>query len=227
MSVDWNAIYAGPYHHPGLAFAFCAALLVRLVLRFPASAMRWVLFALIADTAVDAFLTGALSPFGKSPPIPLTIAFVILGDLRFWVLVERFRREDATWTGALARAVPWAFVVPVATAIAILSRPDIFTGAGGYQFRPIFLAYEAFFAALGSVLLVTRYVSRTAAPASGWYLTRLLLLWLVMYGLWVFCDVLLTFGHGWAQGLRMVPNALYYGVFLYAATYFAPEDAWA
>jgi hypothetical protein len=225
MSVDWNAIYAGPYHHPGLAFAFGAALLLRLK-RFPPSALRRVLLVLVADTLLDAFLTGALSPFGKAVPIPLTITTVILGDLRWWVLVEFFRRPDATWRGALLRAVPWAFVVPVATAIAILSRPDIFEGPGGYQFRPIFLAYEALFAALGSVLLVTRYVSRAATPAAGWYLTRLLLLWLAMYGLWVVCDVLLTHGHGWALGLRMLPNALYYGVFLYAATYFAPEEAW-
>jgi hypothetical protein len=226
MTVDWNAIYAGPYHHPGLAFAFCAALLLRLLMRFPPSAMRRVLLLLVADTVLDAFLTGALSPFGKNVPIPVTITTVILGDLRWWVLVERFRKPDATWGGALLRAVPWAFVVPVGTAIAILSRPDIFSGPDGYQFRPIFLAYEALFAALGSVLLVTRYVSRSAAPAAGWYLTRLLLLWLGMYGLWLGCDVLLTDGHGWALGLRLLPNALYYGVFLYAATYFAPEEAW-
>lgn len=227
MSVDWSAIYAGPYHHPGLAFAFCAALGLRLVMRFPPSHLRRVLLVLVAETAVDAFFTGALSPFGKSPPTAVTIAFVILGDLRFWVLLERFRRPDATWRGAFARAVPWSFAVPVAMAVAILARPDVFGGAGGYQLRPIFLAYEALFAALASVLLLTRYASRAAAPAEGWYLTRLLVLWLTMYGLWVLCDVLLTQGHGWALGLRMLPNALYYGVFLYAATYFAPQENWA
>lgn len=226
MSVDWSAIYAGPYHHPGLAFAFCAALLLRLRLRFPPSALRRVLFLFLAETAVDAFFTGALSPFGHSPPTALTVAFVILGDLRLWWLVEKFRRPGVTWTAALLRAVPWAFVVPLATAAAILLRPDVFTGEGGYRFRPIFLAYEALFAALASVLLVLRHVSRAAAPEAGWYLARLLLLWLTMYGLWVLCDVLLSFGYGWALGLRMVPNALYYGVFLYAAVYFAPEDAW-
>jgi hypothetical protein len=227
MSVDWSAIYAGPYHHPGLAFAFCVTLLLRLRLGFPASSLRLVLALLTIETGVDALLTGALSPFGASPPTALTIATVILGDLRLWWLVERFRRPGTTWTGALARALPWAFVVPVLTAAAILLRPDVFTDVGGYRLRPIFLTYEALFVALTAALLVTRHASRAATPALGWYLTRLLLLWMCMYGLWVLCDVLLTAGSGWALGLRMVPNALYYGVFLYAATWLAPEEAWA
>jgi hypothetical protein len=226
MSVDWSAIYAGPFHHPGLAFAFCAALAVRLWLRFPPSALRRVLFLFLAETALDAFFTGALSPFGTALPTALTVAFVILGDLRFFWLVERFRRPGVTWGSALMRAVPWAFAVPVATAAAILLEPDVFTEEGGYRLRPIFLAYEALFVALASALLVTRYVSRAAGPEVGWYLARLLLLWLTMYGMWVLSDALLTFGHGWALGLRMLPNALYYGVFLYAAAYFAPEGAW-
>ncbi|MCC6335811.1 MAG: hypothetical protein IT380_17680 [Myxococcales bacterium] len=226
MSLDWNAIYAGPFHHPGLAFAFCLALLLRLVMRFPPSAMRRVMLLLLANTAVDAFLTGALTPLSGTVARVFAIAFVITGDFRFWVLVERFRTPDATWKGAFLRAVPLSFVVPVVTAIAILARPDVFSGPDGYQLKPIFLAYESLFSAFASVLLLTRYVSRRAAPAFGWYLTRLLLLWLAMYGLWVGCDVLLLFGHGWALGLRIVPNVLYYGVFLYAATYFAPREAW-
>jgi hypothetical protein len=226
MSVDWQAVYDGPIHHPGLAFAFCLALLLRLVWRFPASAMRRVLGVLVADTALDALFTGALAPVSGTLARVLAVAFVITGDCRFWVLVLRFRVPGTTWTRAALRAVPLSFAVPVATAIAILARPDVFSGPGGYRLKPIFLAYESLWCAFLCVLLLTRFVSRRAAPAFGWYLTRLVLLWLVMYGLWVLCDVLLLFGHGWALGLRMVPNVLYYGVFLYAATYFAPEEAW-
>ncbi|MEW5737935.1 MAG: hypothetical protein AB1938_03360 [Myxococcota bacterium] len=226
MSVDWKALYDGPFHHPGLAFAFCLALLLRLLMRFPPSPLRRVLLLLLADTAVDAFLTGAISPLSGPIARVFAIAFVITGDFRFWVLVERYRAPAASWKGAFLRALPLSFVVPVATAIAILGRPDVFSGADGYQLKPIFLAYESLSCAFLSVLLLTRYVSRRADSAFGWYLTRLLLLWLVQYGLWVLCDVLILFGHGWALGLRIVPNVLYYGVFLYAATYFAPEEAW-
>lgn len=224
MSVNWQLLYDGPFHHPGLAWAFALSLLSRLQWRFPRSGLRLVLVLLVLETALDAFVTGALSPLPKSSPLaqPLSIAFVILGDFRFFLLLERFR-GGASWRTAALRAVPLAFVVPVAQALAITAAPALFP-----EQRHIFLVYEALFAALAATLLVLRYPSRAAtSPALGWYATGLTAFFLVQYALWVLSDVLLLQGHAWALGLRLVPNAMYYGLFLFFAAFRAPKEAWA
>lgn len=223
MSVNWQLLYDGPFHHPGLAWAFALSLLARLQWRFPRSTLRVVLVLLIVETALDALVTGALSPLPKGSPLaqPLSIAFVILGDFRFFLLLEKFR-SGASWRVAALRAAAFAFVVPVAQALAIKAAPELFT-----QERHIYLVYEALFVALAATLLLLRYPSRAASsPALGWYATRLTAFFLVQYALWVLSDVLILQGQAWALGLRLVPNAMYYGLFLFFAAFKAPEEAW-
>lgn len=223
MSIDWQTLSDSAIHHPGLAFGFGVVLLGWLALRAPRSSLRLVLGLLLAETMLDAYFTGALSPLPKTGALAqnVGIAFVILGDFRYFVLLERFRRPDATWTSSVLRALAWSLVVPVLQALAIHAFPDTFV-----EVRRIYLVYEALFCALAAGLLVTRFPSRAAHPVLGWYLTRLTVFVLVQYGLWVLCDVLILGGHSWALGLRLVPNALYYGLFLYAAAVFAPEESW-
>jgi hypothetical protein len=219
MSSPWQAAYDSTWHHPGLAWAGTAFAALGAWRRVPAGPFRLVLLLLAAETALDALFTGALSPLaaGSVAAQNVAIAFVIAGDLRLWLLVERFRRPSS-WASALARAAPLAFVVPVAQAALIRTWPDVFA-----EQRRIYLAYELLFCLLAAGLVAARYGSRWAADeGSGWYATRLLGIFLVQYGLWVVSDVLLLAGEGWALGLRLVPNATYYAGFVAFAAWRAP-----
>lgn len=222
MSVDWRGMNDSGWHHPGLAFVLCAGAAVVVLRRVPAGPLRRALLLFTALTALDAWLTGALTPLPAGGLLAqnVSIAFVILGDLRLFVLLERFRC-DTRWVPAIARAVALSLVVPVAQALAIRAAPEAFT-----EQRRIYLVYELFFVALGTLLLLLRYPSRSAkSPALAWYSTRLLAFFLVQYALWVVSDVLILSGVEMGFALRLVPNALYYGLFLAFAAWRAPVEA--
>lgn len=200
--MTFESVYASAWHHPGLAWVLCAVALP-VVWRVRDVMLRRVLLGFVFTTALDAWLTGGLSPLTEGSLLArnVSIAFVIWGDVRMWVLLEKFR-GDATWSKAWLRAVPLAFVVPVVQAIAIRAWPDAFI-----EPRRIYLVYEAAFVLLASGLLVLRY-------PRAWAATSLLGFFLVQYALWVVSDVLILSGQSWAFGPRLVPNALYYGLFL-------------
>ena len=221
MPVEWRGLSDSAWHHPGLAFGLCAIAAAVVVRRVPAGPLQRALLAFTALTALDAFLTGALSPLaGGALAQPVSIAFVILGDLRLFVLLERFR-GDSRWPVAIGRAAAFSLLVPVAQAVAIRSAPETFS-----DLRRIYLVYELLFVFLAVALLVARYPSRSAkSPALGWYATSLVGFSLVQYALWVACDVLILSGVEIAYVLRFVPNALYYGLFLVFAAWRAPMEA--
>ncbi len=222
MSVAWREIHESAWHHPGLAFALCAFAAGVVVLRVPDGPLRRVLLVFTALTALDAWLTGALTPLNPTSGLAqnVSIGFVVLGDLRLFVLLERFR-SGRSWKVAIALAVIFSLVVPIAQAMAIRSFPADLT-----DLRRIYLAYELLFVVLASVLLVLRYPSRSAtSPALGWYATSLVGFFLVQYALWVVCDVLILSGREFGYGLRLLPNALYYGLFLIFAAVRAPLEA--
>ena len=222
MAVEWRGISESAWHHPGLAFGLCSVAAVVVWRRLPPGPLRSALLFFTGITALDAWLTGALTPLprGSSLAQNVSIAFVILGDLRLFVLLQRFR-TSTRWAPAIAIAVIFSFAVPIAQAIAIRASPETFT-----DLRRIYLVYELFFVVLATVLLATRYPSRSAAtPALGWYATTLVGFFLVQYALWVACDVLILSGMEFGYGLRLVPNALYYGLFLVFAALRAPMEA--
>jgi hypothetical protein len=218
----WKGLYDSGWHHPGLAFVLCAVALLVVRFRVPKSPLRTLLLVFTGTTALDAFLGGALSPLPQGTNLAqnVSITAVIVGDFRLFALLEGFRRETR-WLPALLRAAVLSFLVPVAQALVILSLPEVFT-----EQRRIYLVYELFFVMLATGLLLLRYPSRRASsPELGWYATGLLTFFLVQYGLWVVSDVLILSGVEAAWGLRLVPNALYYGLFLLFAAWRAPREA--
>jgi hypothetical protein len=208
--MNWQALYDSGWHHPGVAWLGVAASVV-LLLRAPPSTLRSLLLGVSALTATDALFTGALSPLPKDSWLvtPVSIAFVIAGDLRLLVLVERFSAGHSSWRRALLVAVPLGFVVPLLQGVSTRLWPDVFA-----EQRRIFLVYEVLMVVLLGALLAVRRPLTRHAPVG-----RLVLLFLVQYVLWAACDVLLLSGGAWALGLRMLPNALYYGVFPLAAAW--------
>ena len=222
MAVEWRGVSESAWHHPGMAFALCAVAAVVVWRRVPPGPLRNVLLIFTGVTALDAWLTGALTPLpaGSALAQNVSIAFVILGDLRLFVLLQRFRNATP-WAPAIAVAVVFSLVVPVAQAIAIRAAPGALT-----DLRRIYLVYELLFVLLATLLLALRYPSRSASsPELGWYATILVGFFLVQYALWVVCDVLILSGIEFGYGLRLVPNALYYGVFLLFAALRAPAEA--
>ncbi len=200
-----QSFYESAWHHPGLAWLLVLPTAFA-ISRVRDAATKRVLALFAATTALDAWLTGALSPLDPASLLArnVSIAFVIWGDARLFVLLEKWR-ADTSWVRAWLRGAAWSFVVPVAQAVALRARPELFP-----ERRHIFLVYELLFVALATALLATRYARTRQA-------TALLTFFLAQYALWVLSDVLLLAGHAWAAGLRVVPNALYYGGFLFFA----------
>lgn len=226
----FERFYGTAWHHPG--FAFLAAVLFALAL---ASRRRFLVGWAIVFTVeilADALATGMLSPVPADSSLmtALGITFVILGDFRYFLLVEHAiaaKPEDALVGRGLGPLRAWvpavvvAFVVPL-TSTAIRA---IFPGTFVNNLRNTFLLYEGLFLTLA---IVYRFVvvPRRAPDAVRGYLLRLTEFELVQYALWVTADLLIIFGGlDVAFLLRLVPNLMYYALFLPFAWWMAPARA--
>ena len=233
----FKTFYDSALQHPGIAFIATALFLIFFLTKLPALAGQRrarflsgfvLLFGI--EILADAFFTGAYSPVAGGPLMqPIAIAFVILGDYRYFVVVERAIRarsvdaldglgSPATWGIALV----FAFIVPILSVIPQKKFPEAFT-----NMNAIFLVYEAMFFVLALVLLVAVLPKRLRgvdAELATW-VRRLTIFELVQYGLWATADVLILSGvtePGYL--LRVVPNTLYYGGFLPFLYFTAPAQ---
>jgi len=205
-------IYSSPWHHPGLLLPLSLAGLV-----VDAGSLRrrpdawspflraWMLFFAV-EIVLDASLTGFATPLHGHPEAERNagIAFVILGDLRAYLLLERLTAPTRAWPAALARAVGWSLIASIAVAIATRVAPVTFTNA-----RHIFLFYECISLALFSLwrfAIVPRGAPSLARDVS--------LFFVAQYALWVSADVLILSGIDLAYLFRIIPNATYYGLFV-------------
>jgi hypothetical protein len=212
----WKHLYESPWHNPALIIVVNAALLV-LALR-SRSALRAFLLVFAAEILLDATLTNDYSPVPKSVLQSITIAFVIVGDARVLLLLERIRsaptRERWTPRWAIApmlTALAFAFVVPVSQAVLLKSAPSLFAKS-----RAIFLAYEclAFVGILAYYALRLRPALREAEPAFARWARSIVAFVAVQYALWASADVVILQGIDAGFALRLVPNLLYYAAFL-------------
>ncbi|MCC6811106.1 MAG: hypothetical protein IT381_26995 [Deltaproteobacteria bacterium] len=214
-----DALYQSAWHHPGIAWTANALLLVFGMRLVPGYLKRFVGLALIA-ICLDAWLTGALAPpIAKEHGKAVGIVFVILGDLRYFYLLERFTRTSASLPRVLGIATAIAFIVPLWQTAIMQLWPAPFQTS-----RTIFLSYEALFVLVCVLLWQVLYASRVVAltPAFAVFLQRLTAFELVQYVAWATIDVLLLNGQEWALALRVVPNILYYGGFLWFVALNAP-----
>lgn len=149
------------------------------------------------------------------------LVFVLLGDFRVFLLVEALSRPQRPLWRHLVVAAGWTLVVPAVTAVVYPlllawrgplpgSLFTVLTDAAASQV--LWLCYEVAFAVAAS-LLRGLIVPRRRPPACRYL--RAVLGWVVgYYLLWAAADVLILFedDRGWL--LRMVPNQLYYGLFV-------------
>ena len=206
MKSLWQRLYDSAWHQPGseLLFGFIAlALAVRWIVaggrtRSPFLSAWLALFGV--EILADAWLT---SP--HSPLLPahgglvgsLAIAFVMLGDVRFYVLVERFTRDPSPASkpsGFTLRAVlaglAWGSLVSVLMALVQAI---------------VWLA----------VVIPRRMAALTVpAPAVARWLVGAARFVVAQYALWALADVIILWAHPSGFLLRVVPNLLYYGFFV-------------
>ena len=219
-------IYSSPWHHPGLLLPLSLAALVVVLLQrarhpnawspfFRAWLLGWAL-----EIVLDASLTGFATPLHGHPDAErvASIVFVILGDLRAYLLLDRLASPARPWSSTWTRALGWSLVASVAVAVATRLAPATFATT-----RNVFLFYEIVSLALFGLWRFGLLARR--APTPPLTLARAVATFcLAQYALWVSADVLILAGIDLAYLLRIVPNVLYYGLFVAFVLWRAPRD---
>lgn len=160
-----------------------------------------IVFAILI--AVDAWCAGAFAPFPSTSPWAMLtgVAFVIVGDFRYFLVVEASRKRRPS--RAVAIALGLAFVVPLASQALRMSP------WAARDLRVVYLVYEVAFFAL--LLAYGGLLGR----ASTRFERRLLGFELAQYGAWATVDALLLATKQPVLHLvRVVPNVLYYVAFV-------------
>lgn len=206
----FQALYESPWHIPvcawvGSAIACGMAVARRRMVPFT------LFFAVVC--ALDAWLTGPWTPLAQDSAAMTAagVTFVIAGDFRWFLLVERGARKQ--WSPAgIAIALVLAFIVPITVQIA--------RALGLADMRKIFLCYELCF----FVLAIVMRVARTVEGSWSTFVRRLTHFEIAQYGLWAGADILLLATKADVGYLiRMAPNLAYYAVFLVVVQLWAPE----
>ena len=219
-----KAVYESPWHNPFLSWVAGAVFLVVLARRLPFFHAFALLFT--AEIMADALLTGGWSPLGPGAATAASVsavAFVVLGDWRYFLLLERYAwRVPARLPVGLASLLA-SLVVPLASMGLVRFGPASWQGSS----RVLFLVYELLFALLAAGL-------RVRLRAWGWprldptlrpWLVALTNFELVQYAGWAAADVLLLLGYDdFGYALRLVPNVMYYALFIPFAWWRAPRE---
>jgi hypothetical protein len=177
-------------------------IVVALSLRARGFYRAWGLFFGLT-TALDAFFNGAWTPFAADSGWATVsgVLFVYLGDLRLFSAI--------LWNGStrsLVKAASLAWVVPLLTQAVRALFPSLAAVP-----RTTFLLYEVLFVlCLGGLFVVTRTLPNPA------FRKRLTAFFAVQYILWISADVLLLQTRSdLGYALRILPDVLYYGVFVW------------
>jgi hypothetical protein len=182
------------------------------------------------EIVADALHAGSWSPMqllGSEWAGPIALVFVLLGDFRYFLLVERYafrpdaKPRDATVPKAVLTAILFLLVAGFTELAARELLPPVFDSG-----EPSYLAWEVPFILLAVLLRAVILPRRLAlAPrAVRTWLLQITNLEILTYGLWIVADVLTLTGHTWGFLLRTVPNLLYYVVFLLFVAWRAPPE---
>ena len=157
----FESFYYGALHHP--LWSWVSVLLVLGAVRgvfgdrpprFHDPFVRTFLVVFALEIALDAWCTGGWTPLGEGGLAQnLAIVFVILGDWRYFVLVERYATDGPPRGGPSPwlRALLWALLIPIISGVGTRVFPEFFSSS-----RWIFLVYELMF--LGLALFLGLFV---------------------------------------------------------------------
>ena len=164
---------------------------------------RWAaVFAVVA--IVDLVATG---PIGWS-----LVPFVLLGDFRVFALVLVVMHPERPRGAALVQAAALTLIVPL-LAYGVIQLVN--TIAVKQPDAMLWCVYEILFVVLAEALVVWLLprIAADRAPVRR-YLRAVLGFVVLYYALWALADVVTLGGDDWGWGLRMIPNQLYYGLFV-------------
>jgi hypothetical protein len=186
------------------------------------------LFAI--ETLVDPVATGPLLrwlAFDDRTATDFTVPFVLFGDFRVYLLIFYVLAPDYGIRGALWRAARWTLLVPI---VAFGVTSWLAAERGPLPSQAIWIVYEiAFFA------VMVFFELRLVPNAVGFrrfevrqYLGALVRYVALYYALWAIADLLIVL-RGWDFGwaLRVIPNQLYYGLWIPFAylSFYSPRYA--
>ncbi len=210
----FREIYESPVLHPVLFWAAGALFLLAVSRKLPFLYAYLVAFGV--EILADATLT---SPWTPVPPrtglaTVVAIGFVILGDFRYFVLLFRAQTVGPIAARGWLAAAGLSLVVPV---LSVVVRAAFPTALANMQVT--FLTYELMFFAL---VLAIRLRLPRGAPHAAWarWATSYELL---QYGLWVAADVAILSGYDAGFLVRILPNLMYYVLYLPFVAWLAPR----
>ncbi len=214
----FRVVYESTWYHPVLFWIAGIVLLVAVARRLPFLAAFLVLFTV--EILADATLTSPWSPVPSNTRVAtvVSVVFVILGDARYFLLVERAR------LGALTRRA-WLVAFGLSLVVPALSFfPQALFPAAYADGRMIFLTYEVMFLALA--LGLRAWIPRRPWPsdADRRWATLATNFEIAQYALWAAADVIILAGHDAGYLLRLVPNTMYYVFFLPFVAWIAPRE---
>ena len=204
---SFQQIYDSAWHHPGVAFLGGGVVILWALWRRPPALGMLVGLQLLM--IIDALCTGGLVPiphasvWGQLVPV----FFVVQGDARFYFLLanRRFSRRKTLLLALLA-----GLFVPLCSYALQTLLPELLPTR-----RHLFLTHELLFCGVAlSLLWRLRSVAKSPSPPRLKWQRRLCLFELLQYGLWVLSDVLILCGMDIGFALRLVPNLMYYVLFV-------------
>lgn len=170
------------------------------------------------ETILDSFATGLLSRWlgfaGTGAGTALLVFFVLLGDFRVLLLLQRLARPERPLAGCAGDAALWTLPVPLAALAIDAILPAL---VGPLPEQTIWLVYELGFLALAlflRVVLLPDWVDDRGRARLA-YLQSIVTYVAVYYALWAIADVMiLVLGLDLGWGLRAIPNQLYYSFYV-------------
>lgn len=201
-------LYDSAWHHPFVAYVGGAILLFAIARKLPFFHAYLTVF--LVTILADATVTGAWSPV----PLDTTaytffsVLFIILGDLRYFLLAERVTRPADSLARTLVFSVPVSFLMPLATGIMTRTIPAM------ADTRVLYAVYELAMVPLVLGLDRLRFQKREVAPEIRRWVRDVSFFFAALYFGWGACDVVILAGADIGHALRIVPNVMYYALFL-------------
>lgn len=203
-----KTIYDSAWHHPFVAYVVGVALLFALARRLPFLYAYLVVF--LVTIVADATVTGGWSPvpLGTLAYTVFSVVFIVLGDLRYFVLAERATHPDDPLSRVITWAVGLSLIMPALSGVLTRVVPAM------QNDRVLYMVYEAVMGCIVLGLDRFRYAPSDAPAEIRHWVHRVSVLFATLYFGWALSDVVILLGVDAGHLLRLVPNVLYYGAFL-------------
>lgn len=217
----FEAIHNSTLLSPGLLLFCTLGFLAWLMSRQPPLVAFLALFGV--SLCGDLLLTGVWSPLKSAAALQYaSILFVVLGDWRYFVLLDATLFPRWSHRLRLATSLGCALLIPIATQVARALSTSI-----AVNLRVTFLVYELLFLllAVGIRAALFRTPKAPVDPTMHRWATSLTNFEIAQYGLWATADVVILAGQDWGFGLRILPNVMYYALFLPFVWWTAPPAA--